>query len=296
MASFHVVIQAPRLFPSWGPIIPNGLKVSWTLTIEGKEHGENPCMLQPFCDSMDCRPPGSSVHGISQTRILEWVAISFPRGSSWPRDRSCVSCVSCIGRQILYHWATWRKPMHFLEAPSQNQQIPPIHSPLARINLVATPGYQEGRNLKSSFLHQFPEHKLARCVCVIHRLIFLPISPTPTWALWEQGFVFVHCRIPSWWWCPKWNLGESPRCRGQRKAMPKGRWNVKGRICQGMVRSESCICLLRQEKSVVWAWCGRSLVVGAWWRVQNGQGPGLRLWNWDISLSTTQPNCQVPQW
>jgi len=43
-------------------------------------------------DPMDCSPPGSSVHGILQTRILEWVAISSSRGSSWPRDRTCVSC------------------------------------------------------------------------------------------------------------------------------------------------------------------------------------------------------------
>ena len=47
--------------------------------------------------------PGSSVHGIIQTRILEGVAISFSRESSQPRDQTCVSC---IGRQILYHWAT----------------------------------------------------------------------------------------------------------------------------------------------------------------------------------------------
>ena len=52
---------------------------------------------------MDCSPPDSSVHGISQARILEWVAISFSRGSSWPRDQTWVSC---IGRQILYCQAT----------------------------------------------------------------------------------------------------------------------------------------------------------------------------------------------
>ena len=52
-----------------------------------------------LCDSMDWSLPGSSVHGISQTTILEWIAISFSRGSSWPRDRTHVSC---IGRQILY--------------------------------------------------------------------------------------------------------------------------------------------------------------------------------------------------
>ena len=54
---------------------------------------------------MDCSPPGSSIHGISQARILEWVAISFSRGSFWPRDWTHISF---IGRQILYHWATWK--------------------------------------------------------------------------------------------------------------------------------------------------------------------------------------------
>ena len=41
-----------------------------------------------LCDPMDCGPPGSSVHGILQARILEWVAISFSRGSSQPRDQT----------------------------------------------------------------------------------------------------------------------------------------------------------------------------------------------------------------
>ena len=57
-------------------------------------------------DPMDWIPPGSSVHGISQARILEWVAISFSKGSSWPRVRTCISGVFYIGGQILYHWAT----------------------------------------------------------------------------------------------------------------------------------------------------------------------------------------------
>ena len=56
-----------------------------------------------LCDPMDCSPPGSSVHGILQARILEWVAISSSRGSSQPR---VPTCISCIGRQMLYHWAT----------------------------------------------------------------------------------------------------------------------------------------------------------------------------------------------
>ena len=55
---------------------------------------------------MDRSLPGSSVHRIFQTRILEGVAISFCGGSSQPRDESHVSWVSCFGRWILYHWST----------------------------------------------------------------------------------------------------------------------------------------------------------------------------------------------
>ena len=57
-----------------------------------------------LCDPMNCSPPGSSVHGIFLARILEWVAISSSRGSSQPRDWTCISYVSCRG--ILYCWAT----------------------------------------------------------------------------------------------------------------------------------------------------------------------------------------------
>ena len=51
-------------------------------------------------DSVDCSPPGSSVRGIPQARILEWVAISTSRGSSRPRDGICVPSVSCIGSRF----------------------------------------------------------------------------------------------------------------------------------------------------------------------------------------------------
>ena len=54
-----------------------------------------------LCDSMDCSPPGSSVHGLLQARILEWVAISSFRESPWPRDWTHISCVSCIGITLL---------------------------------------------------------------------------------------------------------------------------------------------------------------------------------------------------
>ena len=56
-----------------------------------------------LCDSMDGSPPGFSVHEILQARILEWVSMPSSRGSSQPRDWTHVSCVSCIGRRVLYH-------------------------------------------------------------------------------------------------------------------------------------------------------------------------------------------------
>ena len=59
-------------------------------------------MSNSLCEPMDYSPPGSFIHGFSQARMLEWVAISFSGGSSQPRDRTCVLF---IGRQILYHWA-----------------------------------------------------------------------------------------------------------------------------------------------------------------------------------------------
>ena len=59
------------------------------------------------CNPLECSPPCSSVHGISQARMLEGVAISSSRGSSQPRDQTCVSCIFCIGRQILYHRSPW---------------------------------------------------------------------------------------------------------------------------------------------------------------------------------------------
>ena len=59
------------------------------------------------CDPMDCSLSGSSVHGILQGRTLEWVAIVFSRGSSWPRTRTQVSCIA--GR-FFTDWAMWEAP------------------------------------------------------------------------------------------------------------------------------------------------------------------------------------------
>ena len=62
-------------------------------------------LCQTLCNPMDWSPPGSSVHGILQARTLEWVAIPFSRGSSWPRDRTWVSSIEGLFF-FLTDWAT----------------------------------------------------------------------------------------------------------------------------------------------------------------------------------------------
>ena len=74
---------------------------------------------------MDCRLPGSSVHEILQARILEWVAIPFSRGSSWPRDRAYISC---IPGGFFTIWAT-REALQIFHVDVSSSAMPfKIHS------------------------------------------------------------------------------------------------------------------------------------------------------------------------
>ena len=73
------------------------------------------CLI--LLDSIDCSPPDSCVNGILLARILERVAIFSSRGSSWLRDQTHVSCVSCTGRWVLYHWVTWEVTYLLISGP-----------------------------------------------------------------------------------------------------------------------------------------------------------------------------------
>ena len=66
--------------------------------------GVIPCVCAQSCLTLfdPCGPPGSSVHGVSQARILKWVALASSGGSSQPRNRTRLSCVSCTDRRLLY--------------------------------------------------------------------------------------------------------------------------------------------------------------------------------------------------
>ena len=69
------------------------------------------------CNCMEHSPPDSSVHGILQARILEWVVVPSSRGSSQPRNGTCISYISCIAGGFFTQWATW-------EAHTYNQITP----------------------------------------------------------------------------------------------------------------------------------------------------------------------------
>ena len=79
------------------------------LMCEVKKWNEVAQSYLTLCNPMDCSPPGCSVHGILQARILEWVAISFSRGSSWPRDWTQVFRIR--GRHFNL-WSTREAPLN----------------------------------------------------------------------------------------------------------------------------------------------------------------------------------------
>ena len=87
-----------------------------------------------FCDSINSNPPGFSVHGISKARILEWVATSFSKGSSQPRDWICISC---IGRQILYHRAQGSLPLQEMQARSLGWEDPSEKETATHFSILA---------------------------------------------------------------------------------------------------------------------------------------------------------------
>ena len=89
-----------------------------------------------LCDPMDGGWPGISVHGILQARILDWVAISSSRGSSWPRDQTWVSH---IGRQILYHCSPWEALLSSYLHINNSEWVSGMPQSLLSISLFSPP-------------------------------------------------------------------------------------------------------------------------------------------------------------
>ena len=87
-------------------------EISPGCSLESESESEVAQSCLTLCDPMDCRPPGSSVHGILQARILEWVARPSSRGSFPPRNQTHIAYVSFIGRWVFTTSSTWESPCY----------------------------------------------------------------------------------------------------------------------------------------------------------------------------------------
>ena len=118
----------------WVADFPGLAKVTTSLKKRKKEESEVAQSCLTLCDPMDCSLPGFCVHCIFQARVLEWVAISFSRGSSWPRDQT-PGLLHC--RQTLYPLSHQGSPCNLfkvlannLKTQHQSQTPPPLVTPL----------------------------------------------------------------------------------------------------------------------------------------------------------------------
>ena len=155
-----------------------------------------------LCDPKDYSPPGSSVHGIFQARIPEWVAISFSRASSWPRDQTWVSC---IADKLFTIWAT-REVINIL--------------PSKRILTTQNPPFCFFPPLLFLFLF-FPDSFLGHLYFLQpHNKPFLtlyPSKPCPgrlTFCILNQPVVVFHCTKSLWLY------GKVNHSLGRQKQLP----------------------------------------------------------------------------
>ena len=99
--SFYIISFDFLMCINWILLLP--LANRWENDYDSESESEVSQLCPTLCDPMDRSIPGSSIHGIFQARVLEWVAVSFSRGYSRPRNRMQVSCI--VGRCFTV-WAT----------------------------------------------------------------------------------------------------------------------------------------------------------------------------------------------
>ena len=110
--------------------------IVWCFVFSSRDMRESLQSCPTLCDPMECSPPGSSVHGILQARILEWDALPASKGSSQPRDRTHIPYMSCISRWVLYHLGQMSKHglhsfrFHIRNFPTNSCEVLELYSHL----------------------------------------------------------------------------------------------------------------------------------------------------------------------
>ena len=131
------------------------------LTLDSHAVSPSVCLLSciQICNPMDCSPPGSSVHGILQARILEGVAIPFFRGSSPPRDRTHIFCRSWTADRFFTIWATREAVLGGLEQQTRDFPGGPVvkTSPSNAESVGSIPGW--GAKIQHALWPKKPKHK-----------------------------------------------------------------------------------------------------------------------------------------
>ena len=184
---------------------------------------------------MDCSLPGSSVYGLIPARILEWVAISFSKGSSWPRDRGRVSWGSCIGRWILNHWAT--RGSLWLEGAGC-QMLAILTRPYSKRSWVLWPEERWA---------QFPPSFISLAIWTLE-----PLSPFLHWIVVLVGTSQGNAALPrasmsrvlnastsllEWRLCPVWGYGDSQVQRAKDSVL-----SARGHLSMDTAQS-ACLAL-----------------------------------------------------
>ena len=145
---------------------------------------------------MDCSLPSPCVHGILQTRILEWVAISFSSASSRPRDWTHIFCVCCLGRWILYH-------LHHLGSPGPlgcQLKLPPLCLHVFRGRQCS---FREGRQLGAVCASSLPAGFLCNVLLEEWRQNYSETSDFPAVGC---SAMTKDSLSPDWWWGKNYTL------------------------------------------------------------------------------------------
>ena len=142
---------------------------------------------------MDYSLPGSSIHEIFQAKVLQWVAISFSRGSSQPKDQTHVSCVSCIAGR-LFTTEPPGNPLFIIQFSSVTQSCPTLCNPMN----CSMPGLPVRHHLLEftqtpSIESVMPSSHLILCLPL---LLLPPIPPTIRVFSNESA---LHMRWPKYW-------------------------------------------------------------------------------------------------